>query len=136
MVRRALSGGPGRIASNLTLLNDRRAERCLTSGLAGLHVLIDGATPETYEWIRVRARFDQTISSLRRLVDTRRCLGSATPCLRLVVVTMRQYLDDLPSPVRLAHQPEGILGVPVRVNASPRPGHGRPASLQEQASEP
>ena len=41
--------------SNLTLLNDRRAERCVTSGLDCLHVSIDGATPETYERIRVRA---------------------------------------------------------------------------------
>ena len=40
----------------------RRA--CVTSGLAELHVSIDGATAETYERIRVRAHFDQVIRNL------------------------------------------------------------------------
>src|SRR5437868_7850127 len=39
--------------SNLTLLNDRRAELCVTTGLDELHASIDGATAETYEFIRV-----------------------------------------------------------------------------------
>ena len=34
--------------SNLTLLNDRRAERCVTSGLDEVNVSIDGATAATY----------------------------------------------------------------------------------------
>ena len=34
--------------SNLTLLNARRAEGCLSSGLDELHISIDGAQPETY----------------------------------------------------------------------------------------
>src|SRR5436309_8757450 len=41
--------------TNLTLLTARRAELCVTSGLAELHASIDGATAETYERIRVRA---------------------------------------------------------------------------------
>ena len=41
--------------SNLTLLNPKRAEKCITSGLDTLHVSIDGSTAETYERIRVRA---------------------------------------------------------------------------------
>src|SRR5439155_941178 len=35
--------------SNLTLLNPKRAERCVTSGLHTLHVSLDGSTAETYE---------------------------------------------------------------------------------------
>ena len=45
--------------SNATLLNDRRAERCVASGLACLHVSLDGANAATYERIRVRAHFDR-----------------------------------------------------------------------------
>src|SRR5260370_5114154 len=37
--------------SNLTLLNDTRAERCVASGLDSLHVSILGASAETYERI-------------------------------------------------------------------------------------
>src|SRR5579884_577139 len=57
--------------SNLTLLNDRRAELCATSGLACLHVSIDGATPETYERIRVRAHFDCVVRNVERLQRAR-----------------------------------------------------------------
>src|SRR3954471_10690573 len=45
--------------TNLTVLSERRAEECVTSGLARMHVSLDGATAETYETIRVRARFDR-----------------------------------------------------------------------------
>ncbi len=52
--------------SNLTLLNERRAERCVTSGLDTLHVSIDGASAETYERIRVRAHFERVVHNLER----------------------------------------------------------------------
>ena len=89
--------------TNLTYLNARRAELCITSGLADLHASLDGATAETYERIRVRARFDQVVRNLERLVETRRRLGSPTPHIRMVVVAMRQNLHEFPDLVRLAH---------------------------------
>src|SRR5437764_7904327 len=54
--------------SNLTLLNERRAERCVTSGLDCLHISLDGATAETYERIRVRAHFDRVVHNVERLL--------------------------------------------------------------------
>jgi MoaA/NifB/PqqE/SkfB family radical SAM enzyme len=89
--------------SNMTLLNPERAERCVTSGLGVLHVSIDGATPETYERIRVRSRLDKVLRNLRLLLDARRRLGSTRPHLHLVMVVMRQNLHELPELVRLAH---------------------------------
>src|SRR5215213_9373517 len=50
--------------SNLTLVNERRAEACVTSGLARLHVSVDGATAETYEKIRVRSKLAKVVRSL------------------------------------------------------------------------
>ncbi len=88
--------------SNLTLLDDRRAARCVDSGLAWLHVSIDGATAETYERIRVRARFDRVAANLERLLEARRRLSREQPRLRLVAVAMRQNLHELPDLVRLA----------------------------------
>lgn len=88
--------------SNLTLLNARRAELCVTSGLRDLHVSIDGATAETYERIRVRAHFDRILANLEGLLDARSRLGSETPRLRMVVVAMRRNLHEFPDLVRLA----------------------------------
>jgi len=90
--------------SNLTLLNERRAERCVKSGLDSLHVSIDGATAETYERIRVRAHFERVVSNLERLLVARDRLGSKLPHLILVVVVMRQNLHELPDLVRFAHK--------------------------------
>jgi MoaA/NifB/PqqE/SkfB family radical SAM enzyme len=89
--------------SNLTLLNARRAEQCVRSGLEWLHVSIDGATAETYERIRVRSRLERVLGNLDLLLDARRRLESAVPHLRLVMVIMRQNLHELPEIVRLAH---------------------------------
>ncbi len=86
--------------SNLTLLNRERAARCAASGLDTLFVSMDGATPETYERIRVRSRFDRVVRNLEGLLAARG--ARATPHLRLVTVVMRQNLHELPAIVRLA----------------------------------
>lgn len=90
--------------TNLTLLNARRAAQCVTSGLDCLHVSIDGATAETYEGIRVRARLGRVLRNLDLLLAARRETGSERPHLHLVMVVMRRNLHELPDLVRLAHQ--------------------------------
>ncbi|HEX6540149.1 MAG TPA: radical SAM protein [Ktedonobacterales bacterium] len=97
--------------SNATLLNERRAVRCVTSGLDCLHVSLDGATAATYERIRVRAHFERVTANVERLLTARERLGATTPRLRLVMVLMRQNLDELPDLVRLAQrwQVEGMF---------------------------
>ncbi len=90
--------------SNLTLLNERRAARSVTSGLDCLHVSLDGATAETYERIRKRAHFERVVANIERLLAARERLGSATPRLHLVMVIMRQNLHELPDLVRFAHR--------------------------------
>lgn len=90
--------------SNLTLLNPGRAERLVACGLGELHVSIDGATAETYEFIRTRGKFSTVVGNVELLQSTKRRLGSATPWLRMVVVAMRRNLAEFPSLVRLAHR--------------------------------
>ncbi len=90
--------------SNLTLLNKKRAEQCVTSGLECLHVSIDGAIAQTYDRIRVGSRFEQVVDNLELVLKAREQLGSELPHLHLVMVVMRQNLHELPDLVRLAHQ--------------------------------
>jgi radical SAM protein with 4Fe4S-binding SPASM domain len=99
--------------TNMTVLPERRAEECVTSGLARVHVSLDGASAETFEAIRVRARFERVLRNLRRLVDTKARLGGARPVIHLVAVAMRRNLDELPGVVRLAHE-LGIAHVSVQ----------------------
>lgn len=90
--------------TNMTLvLNPRRAERTVTCGLDLIHISVDGATAETYERIRVRAKFDRLRRNLQLLDDARRSVAHP-PALRLVSVVMRQNLDELADLVRFAHR--------------------------------
>jgi MoaA/NifB/PqqE/SkfB family radical SAM enzyme len=88
--------------SNLTLLNERRAEACVTCGLARLHVSVDGATAEMYERIRVRSKLAKVTTSLERLRDAKRRLHADHPKVQMVSVIMRQNLHELPDLVRFA----------------------------------
>lgn len=97
--------------SNITLLNERRAAACVSSGLDRLHVSIDGATAETYERIRVRSHYDRVIRNLGFLRDARQRAGGGPPHVRMVMVIMRQNLHELPDLVRFAHhwEMEGLF---------------------------
>lgn len=88
--------------TNLTLLNDRRAGECVSSGLFRIHVSIDGATAETYERIRVRSSFDKILRNMKLLIRKKEEAGSRLPEIHVVMVLMRQNLAELPDMVRLA----------------------------------
>jgi MoaA/NifB/PqqE/SkfB family radical SAM enzyme len=90
--------------SNLTALSERRAEACVRSGLARLHVSLDAADARIYEYIRVGARFGKVLRNLDWLNQAKERLGAARPEIRLVAVAMRANLEQLPALVRLAHR--------------------------------
>jgi len=90
--------------TNLTLLNERKAESCVTSGLAIVHVSLDAATAGVYESIRIRAHFERVIENIRRLNAAKARLEAELPELRMVMVLMRRNLGELPELVRLANE--------------------------------
>lgn len=88
--------------SNLTLLTEERARRCVESGLDTLHISLDGASAKVYEDIRHGASFDKVMRNLARIVTARDRLQSLTPHLRIVTVVMRKNLHELADIVALA----------------------------------
>jgi radical SAM protein with 4Fe4S-binding SPASM domain len=88
--------------TNLTLLNARKAQRSVASGLDGVYFSIDGAKRETYESIRLNARYDKVLSNLDLLRSTKAKNNSPLPHLKMVMVIMRQNLAELPDLVDLA----------------------------------
>lgn len=103
-VRRGIRVG---FNTNATLLGRRRAEELVASRVDWLHVSLDGAGPGAYEAIREGARFDTVIGNLAGLVRAKRAAQSATPWIRVVFVSMRDNVDELPDLVRLL----GRIGV-------------------------
>jgi radical SAM protein with 4Fe4S-binding SPASM domain len=88
--------------TNMTVMTEEQAARCVDSGLADIHVSIDAATAAEYEAVRLRARFDKVLRNLRRLVAAKARRGSPLPRVSMVAVLMRRTLDGLPALVRLA----------------------------------
>lgn len=99
--------------TNLTALSPRRAQACVKSGLARVHVSLDAADPAAYEYIRVGSRFDRVLRNLDLLVDAKRNCGALFPELRMVAVLMRRTLAELPALVRFAHE-HGIASLSVQ----------------------
>jgi radical SAM protein with 4Fe4S-binding SPASM domain len=99
--------------SNGTLLTRDLADRLVATGLAWLHISLDGATAETYEGVRDGARFDVVRANLEGLLEARRAAAATRPRILLVFVAMRRNAAELPELVRLA-QAWGVDGVRVQ----------------------
>ena len=82
------------VNTNLTLLTPAKAERTATCGLSAIFVSIDGATAETYEWVRVDARFDMVERNMLRLLEALARHGSPTH-VEVTAVVMRENVDEL-----------------------------------------
>ena len=99
--RRGVSCG---LNTNGTLLTRERADRLIEVGLDWLHVSLDGATADTYEFVRDGSDFERVRENVAGLVAAKRDHGTDRPRLSLVFVAMRRNIDELPDVVRLAHE--------------------------------
>jgi radical SAM protein with 4Fe4S-binding SPASM domain len=102
MVRMATNRGISvDTTTNATLLDERLSREALSSGLSRMFISMDGAKPETYEKIRVGARFDSVVSNLETLACAKKALQSPTE-LCLWFVGTDGNIQDLPHMVDMA----------------------------------
>ncbi|MQY78257.1 MAG: radical SAM protein [Bacteroidetes bacterium] len=95
------------LVTNVTLLdNDKLIEEILRV-LGYLHVSIDAATKETYESIRIGAKFEQVIENIKKFNSFRRKIPQdKRPRLALLYVLMRRNIEELPQFMKLAKELE------------------------------
>jgi MoaA/NifB/PqqE/SkfB family radical SAM enzyme len=85
--------------TNLLALTEPTARALVKNGVATVAASIDGVTKETYEKIRVPAKFERLLTCLDTFEGVRRAEGSKTPRLRIIFTWMksnRQELAGLP----------------------------------------
>jgi radical SAM protein with 4Fe4S-binding SPASM domain len=99
--------------TNLTAFSPRRAEDCVASGLARMHVSVDAATPEVYSFIRVGSRLERVLRNLNYLQEAKRQHHTEKPEVRFVMVAMRRNLGELPGLARLARE-HGVGAISVQ----------------------
>jgi len=89
-------------ASNFTLLTPKVAEKLIRLGIGSICISLDGATEQTYESIRVNAKWDTVISNLRSLIELKRKLNSNKPRISINCVALKENVHELPLLIQLA----------------------------------
>ena len=93
-----------RFLTNAQLLDARVAEATIRHRVSEVHVSVDGATRETYEWVRRGASFERLVANLERLAGMKRAAGSSLPVLQFNVTLMRRNVGELGELARLARR--------------------------------
>ena len=75
------------LSTNATYLDERKARVLLESGLDFLVVSMDGASPDTYERIRVGGDFQTTVRNVRAFFEMKKRLPNATTVVVQMIVS-------------------------------------------------
>jgi len=94
--------------TNGTLLQPRRFQELIDTGLDELRVSLDAADRESYQRVRGKDFFDRIVRDVGKFVAYQRDVGATTPRVSLWLTGLKENIDQLPAFVRLA----AIMGVP------------------------
>jgi len=93
-------GASVELISNGTMLTEKMSRRLMDAGLDVLWVSLDGATPESYEDVRLTEALPQIEENLARFHALRLNSGAKTE-LAIAFVAMRSNVGDLPALLKL-----------------------------------
>jgi MoaA/NifB/PqqE/SkfB family radical SAM enzyme len=94
--------------TNGTLMQPRRFQELIDTGLDELRVSLDAADRESYRRVRGKDFFDRIVRDVGKFVAYQREVGATTPRVSLWLTGLKETIDQLPAFVRLA----AIMGVP------------------------
>jgi len=95
------TGAKVEMITNGTLLSETVSQRLIDTGMDRLWVSIDGATPESYEDVRLGDALPQVIANLTRLRELRHLSEFRSPQIGIAFVAMKRNIADLPEVVKL-----------------------------------
>ena len=72
-------------STNITLLNEERARRILDEGLDVLYLAMDGVTKETYESVRVNAKWEKSLRNIERFLELKERAGVHTKMVMQII---------------------------------------------------
>lgn len=89
------------LITNGILLDETVSGKLIEAGLDRIWVSIDGATPESYEDVRLGAVLPQVVENLMRLQRMRTLTGRRLPNLGIAFVAMKRNIADLPKVIHM-----------------------------------
>ncbi|WP_407529172.1 radical SAM protein [Methylobacterium oryzisoli] len=88
--------------TNGTLMQPKRFQELIDTGLDELRVSLDAADRASYLKVRGKDFFDRIVRDVGRFVAHQRKVGAATPKVSLWLTGLKETIDQLPAFVRLA----------------------------------
>ena len=88
--------------TNGTLMQPRRFQELIDTGLDELRVSLDAADRESYAKIRGKDFFDRIVRDVGKFIAYQQQVGATTPRVSLWLTGMKETVDQLPDFVRLA----------------------------------
>ena len=86
-------------STNITLLNAERAREVLDSGLDVLYLAMDGVTKETYERVRVNAKWEKSLRNIERFIELKNRAGASTRMV-MQIIAMKETRAEVEDFVR------------------------------------
>lgn len=90
------------IVTNGQLMDAEVSESMIRNGFHQVIVSIDGSRKETYEALRVGAKFERLMENLKALRDAKARAGSRVPDLRFNFTAMRSNIEEIEGVVDIA----------------------------------
>lgn len=88
---------------NFTLMDEKKAEEIVKSGVDIFRVSLDVATAKTYQKIRGFNMFEKVLSGIKALVRKREELHSKTPFIRAAFVIQKDNLGEIEAFIKICH---------------------------------
>ncbi len=102
MIRRVKElGCTAEITTNGTILNPHRSRQLIEAGLDVLWVSLDGATPDSYEDVRLGALLPQVLENVSTFRKLRKGSHKPKPEIGIAFVAMKRNINDLPAVIKL-----------------------------------
>ena len=89
--------------TNGTILTEKKSQQLIDSGLDTIWVSIDGASPNTYDDIRLGAELPRVLENLKRLFKLRKGGHFPKPEIGVAFVAMKRNIADLPKIIQMGH---------------------------------
>lgn len=88
------------ISTNAIFLTEDRSRSLLETGLDTIYLCLDGIKKETYERLRVNAKFEQVVVNIKKFISLKRELNVEKPAVKLQIVRMKDTEPEIEDFVR------------------------------------
>jgi MoaA/NifB/PqqE/SkfB family radical SAM enzyme len=109
--------------TNGTLMQPKRFQELIDTGLDELRVSLDAADRESYLRVRGKDFFNRIVRDVGRFIAYQKQVGATTPRVSLWLTGLKETVDQLPAFVRLAAQ-MGIMDVHLQRLVFDEQGYG------------